>query len=1164
MKQPMKNICRLLLLLISSPVMAQTPKVLATFTLHEDFGVSHPDQIVYFRPERKLDRGPVSLLDEQGQPVPFQVLSNGRIAVRTALSAGTTKHWKLIADTAKKLPGIAVVAGADGYEIVNERVGLRVPKSPADLTKTPAPIQGLRFQDGTWTAVGPNFMPRPAKAMTVEFLEQGPLVVRVQVSYVYDKGPLHSHLNRPEFPDVPAGEGAYRTTIEIQAGQPSILFEEEGEVDLSYQVDITQGLTPDRAQYRGHHANTTDEGTDPDGSVYKYGSNVRHDALVHLKYEGKAKDRWSGTTYPFLSHWDPWGVSTGFYWQLYDSRPNGSDNLFGIFAGPASRLINPGLTGVSVDTYLVNGQPRAGLQVRFQRLMPTQYYTTHMRFAWGLYLGQKSTAVKPPMEVQGINQQMNLHGGVNLNALAKLPVDYPDPPGGYGTLYAPVSAWKGVAEALREEQRKGGRTLYGQQYNANPYLGDLLQYWASPTPESAKKAADVVTGYAHSYLDILVNGEGIYQHSTHYFMGASSMSGFLIWIDQLLASDQLPAEEKAKLKRSAALFATALWDNDVAPMQDNCGMNWGPANMASMWRGTRYTYTLFLSTHPNFSQQVAAVRKESLGLLGDYTNAAGACSACAHYTGASMVPILNLMQQMQMRGVVDAFATEPRLRDYAEWELQLLTPPEVRFGGLRKIISVGDGSTEQNVRIGQLGTGFAKSNPVLSARLMGAWKAMGSPQDNFYGASLLKIDPALPTASPQLGSAQFDGWMSVLRHGWETQDETSIHFINGDDLTDHRHNDQGELIVYALGAPLSLDFGCMYYPRAAGGYLHSTALPESLLGFAWDADRVPLDKPTEGLSLWRGQSRYTPLLAFTESTSARTTFARGKDQAMTWQRTVRNLHPDAAHPVIVIDDTFGGQELTHQPVVSTLTLMAQGEVTTPVGKQTPVERTHPGKHNDSTIPDQLPYTGPVFPLAEGLNKFAFTGQWGIDWELYTTAAVPMQASLGNWINQWHPSTEQGQFQRAQGKPYEERQHILRIRGQDALRFLILPYRKGERPEPFQVELQATGTVIRSGPMTLRLGTQGYVCSRGGRQSVTAFAAEPVEELGLRVAGGPAELILEEKAGSLTLSGPAGARQVRLPRGWKLAAIPAVSQAGEDWAVNYDGGRPLTLNVEVGR
>ena len=372
------------------------------------------------------------------------------------------------------------------------------------------------------------------------------------------------------------------------------------------------------------------------------------------------------------------------------------------------------------------------------------------------------------------------------------------------------------------------------------------------------------------------------------------------------------------------------------------------------------------------------------------------------------------------------------------------------------------------------------------------------------------------------------------------------------------------MIIYALGAPLSLDFGSMYYPRPAGGYLHSTALPESMLGFAWDADRVPLDKPTEGLSLWHGQSSETPLLDFTESASASTTFARGTNRAMTWQRTVRNLHPDSAHPVIVIDDTFGGKELANHPVVSTLTLMAQGEVTTPAGKQTPLERTHQAKHNRSTTPDQLPYTGPAFPLAKGLNRFAFTGQWGINWELYTDAAVPMQASIGSWINKWHPSTEQAQFQRAQGKPYEERQHILRVRGQDAMRFIILPYHKGERPEPFRVERQGNGTVIRNGEMTLTLGSHGYACSRGARRSVTSFDAEPVEEQGMRVAGGPAELILEGNSGTLTLTGPAGERKIRLPKVWKWVANSAVTKAGDDWSVKCDGGKPLTLAVETGR
>jgi hypothetical protein len=244
--------------------------------------------------------------------------------------------------------------------------------------------------------------------------------------------------------------------------------------------------------------------------------------------------------------------------------------------------------------------------------------------------------------------------------------------------------------------------------------------------------------------------------------------------------------------------------------------------------------------------------------------------------------------------------------------------------------------------------------------------------------------------------------------------------------------------------------------------------------------------------------------------------------------------------------------------------MAQGEVATPAGPQTPEHRVHEPKGEGSTTPDQLPSAGPAFALAAGLNRFTFVGQWGIDWDLYTDAAAPLQACLGSWANRWHPSTEQGQFQRSQGRPYEERQYLLRVRGQDALRLILLPYRKGERPAPLEVVPGPAGVVVRSGPLTLTLGAHGYRCSRGVRQSLTAFDAQGVETAGLRVAGGPAELILDGTGGQLTLSGPAGARKIRLPGGWSLAASPTARKADGDWLVNYAGGKPLTLKVEATR
>ena len=48
-------------------------------------------------------------------------------------------------------------------------------------------------------------------------------------------------------------------------------------------------------------------------------------------------------------------------------------------------------------------------------------------------------------------------------------------------------------------------------------------------------------------------------------------------------------------------------------------------------------------------------------------------------------------------------------------------------------------------------------------------------------------------------------------------------------------------VPICLGAPLSLDWGCMYYPRTDGSLMHSTALPESAIRCPWDKDLPSLD-----------------------------------------------------------------------------------------------------------------------------------------------------------------------------------------------------------------------------------------------------------------------------------------------------------------------------------
>src|SRR5207249_8368155 len=119
----------------------------------------------------------------------------------------------------------------------------------------------------------------------------------------------------------PAGEGFYRSTIEVQAGQPSILIEEETDMDVVYSLDIYEGLRPNQARYRGHHSTSKENGYESDGQQYRM-SHTRSamDAFIDLNYGSSRK-------YRPMAIWDPWISDSGWYWQLYDSHAPANANV---------------------------------------------------------------------------------------------------------------------------------------------------------------------------------------------------------------------------------------------------------------------------------------------------------------------------------------------------------------------------------------------------------------------------------------------------------------------------------------------------------------------------------------------------------------------------------------------------------------------------------------------------------------------------------------------------------------------------------------------------------------------------------------------------------------------------------------------------------------------
>jgi hypothetical protein len=1057
------------------------------FSIHEVFGVAHPTQIIDFDCSKRIDAGRSFMIGLGGTEVPFQVLHDGKIAVEAELPPFGEATWKLYTGRAPQQfsHGVRINETPAYYEITNGITGVRIARAGHPGL---APIQGILYRDGTWTATGPNSLESDAKpaGMTVRFIERGPLRVVVEVSYRFDRPDL-LYGNKLL---IPAGAGFYRSTIEIQAGQPSILIEDDTDTDLRYSLDVYRGLQPDQARYRGHHSTSAENGREADGRQYRlWHERPAMDAFRDLQYRSPVAN------IPRMAVWDPWVSDSGWYWMLYNSKASSDANLLGIFAGRTSEAIGAPNSGAGISS--------AGIEFETHRRSPDARVFPRVRIAWAIFIGTKGADLGDPYQVQNIARQMNLHGGITLNKVYRYQSAFADPAGGYVPLFMSRDAVNAVITRVRSDE-----DYYHRLYDAEPTARPLLDMWRDDSGAKLKELGAGVSNTSRDLLDALVNGDGIYDFRFHYWHGGLEMARAAVWIESALTDDRITAKEAASAKAAAVLYYAVLWDNDFVPMFEGHGLNLGTANMPVQQNQYRDLYALLLR-HDSEGPLHRALDNLHLTVADD-----GAAMGSTHYIGASMGPLLTTLQQLQTAGIADAFRTEPSLTNFAEFYLNLLTPPEPRFG-YRKLVSIGDGSTESSELFGQLATGFAAADPALSARLMAAWRKSGAMHSGFHGSTILKIDERLPAENPHLGDATFPGWFTVLRNGWGTRNETSAWLVNGDFYRDHVHEDNGTVVVYALGAPLSIDWGSMYSPQSPGAFMHSLALPESALGFPWDTETTHLDQ----IGFRWQHPRQEAFESFTASAHVRATYdASGTRGLEKWTRSVYSIHPDESHPIIVIRDSFDPPGTPH---VVTLNLMGE--------------------------PDSQSSPSPCR---------GFSGAWLIDWELCSLTADPSSTVMRSWSHNWHPDRERSEFLKANGRAFEERQSIFRLRTTGTSTLLLLPRRQDD-PRVAAVQSSGAHTVITWETTTVTLDPECYTFADGRKEIVTAFGTQPCQAAGIDVRGGPAEVIVEPAGVAIRAHGAPGRRIVTLPGSW-TPDIPTALRDGR-WLLDYTGPQPVTIH-----
>ena len=97
--------------------------------------------------------------------------------------------------------------------------------------------------------------------------------------------------------------------------------------------------------------------------------------------------------------------------------------------------------------------------------------------------------------------------------------------------------------------------------------------------------------------------------------------------------------------------------------------------------------------------------------------------------------------------------------------------------------------------------------------------------------------------------------------------------------------------------------------------------------------------------------------------------------------------------------------------------------------------------------------------------------------------------------------------RSNGRPFEERQHILRIKGNGPFQILILPYRKGQKRSDLQVKQDGTKVIIESKGENMILADNFYAYRNGHKRVLATLTTGRLKPTVSAAPEGPWRLFL---------------------------------------------------------
>ncbi len=736
-------------------------------------------------------------------------VETGTVYAYAGLRAGQTRTLTLSRGDRTFASGIIGIQDEMGVVTwIADQIGVEIPAvnltldPPVDASKVMPPILSMVKPPHPGMIRGALIDLPPIRRITTETNSTLPHEVRHRVCYECANG----------------AELIYELTL--TSHEPAVIIREEfrGIAQGGLRLNLNPGIEPTHGQERGR--------LHPPG-----------EGEVASGYTIDFSKAWTGRLQPFYAWWKDYGL----WWAAY--KPGGT--YVAILPLEPPKWTNPAPNSIQVHT---------GPDNTIEVFCPFRDGTRK----WALVVADADEALAKSAGGTTLMMRLAIRLGQNpLDKVKDLTLTWP----GMETITNPrLLCTPGDVAKIREKARTHPPFRRVRENHPEAPGDPAGLYLATGDEKYAREAIDDLIKKLRWWVEAALDGSG-YGEALCDIGFTRPLRAYALVYDLVASSESMTAEERDYCLRAFAFLNYCLYDENRWPARYQ-GFHRGNVNFNSDDYSCRAVLTCLLAGHPKQKEWMAYVDRELAFEFDSSVYPGGAWCEAPNYQGYTMHYLMVAMRAMQLNGFTD-WTHDPRFKAAMDYFFRIQTPFDVR-AGYHMLPTVGDTTSYYHSQSLQNVFAWAatltRDDPDFAGRMMHAWERGGSIVFGAHGVGagqgwtqpLTLVEPDVPAVAPgkPLESERLPGYGALFRNHYGTGRESYFLFKMGQ-ADQHYDSDEGSFHWYALGAPLSLDFGSMYNPSIEQPWLHST------LGFdhrrAWTRGEVTAFAALPGVDHCRGE-----------------------------------------------------------------------------------------------------------------------------------------------------------------------------------------------------------------------------------------------------------------------------------------------------------------------